>query len=333
MSSTYRGSNNLILVVLITLVLCCCVLINGARQDFITPNVDHVEEKDRLTPFYERIKKNDVKYCEDRTKLLPKCDMCIPGLQEGVDSKTCNEYIPSSKSIRDEIRKLVVQRYGTEMPKEREFGLYPCKYFAFVYLSLKCTSMCLTVFFFFFLRIDLEKRDFVYRHYKFGEMLSKRSITTLMDVGAYYNPINFFIDAKVCPENVIIVEPILDPLSVMVPCEGAEHAGKQTHVMFLPITFKYYMTIKDLVPMPETVVCIGCDSHYGPARRMLENAFKRPYSLFIEYPTEYVHNAPYRKMNGDGPGEKMVFVEKYQSQTNATIYTKRVMKVIDYTPV
>ncbi len=179
---------------------------------------------------------------------------------------------------------------------------------------------------------DLETKNFLYRHYTLGKMLSAHPITTLIDIGAYYNPINFFLAPEVCPENVIIIEPILDPLSVYVPCNGGSQS-KKTHVMFLPITFKYYMTIKNLLPMPETVVCIGCDSHYGPARRMLETTFKKPYTLFIEYPSEYIHNAPYKKMNGDGPGEKMVYIERYQPDTNATIYTKRVMKVIQYTEV
>jgi hypothetical protein len=190
-----------------------------------------------------------------------------------------------------------------------------------------CGLLKLTLF------VDLEKKDFLYRHYRIAKMLSGQPIKTLIDVGAYYNPINFFLDPSSCPDNVIVVEPILDALSVYVPCASAQHSGKLTHVMFLPITFKYYMSIKHTLPMPETVVCIGCDSHYGPARRMLETTFDRPYTLYIEYPSEYVHNAAYRKMNGDGDGEKMVFVEKYQPDTNETIYTKRVMKVIEYSKV
>lgn len=93
------------------------------------------------------------------------------------------------------------------------------------------------------------------------------------------------------------------------------------------------MDIKTQLPMPETVVCIGCDSHYGPNRKMLETAFDRPYTLFLEYPSEYIHNGPFKKMNGDGPGEELLFIRKFQPKTNETIYTKRVMKVIDYKPV
>ena len=93
------------------------------------------------------------------------------------------------------------------------------------------------------------------------------------------------------------------------------------------------MEIKHLVPSPNAVICIGCDSHYGPNRKMLETAFNRPYTLYIEYPSEYIHNAPFKKMMGKGIGEKLSFHYKFQPNTNLTQYTKRVMKVIEYSIV
>jgi hypothetical protein len=84
--------------------------------------------RDRMQEFYDRILKSDVKYCEDKTKLLPNCNTCIPGLQQkNPTSTTCDEYIKSSISIRDEISKLTLERYGDQMVKNRPFGLYPCK--------------------------------------------------------------------------------------------------------------------------------------------------------------------------------------------------------------
>lgn len=160
-------------------------------------------------------------------------------------------------------------------------------------------------------------------------MLSQTTPKTIIDIGAYYNPIHIFMNhTNYCPETVIVVEPILDALSVMVPCSGT--SNKWTHYIFLPVTFKYYMQVKAKLPMPETIVCIGCDSHYGPNRKMLETAFDRPYKLYIEYPSEYIHNGPFRKMMGNGPGENLDFIEKFQVKTNETVYTKRVMKVIGY---
>lgn len=153
-----------------------------------------------------------------------------------------------------------------------------------------------------------------------------------MDIGAYYNPINLFFDNGHCPTSVVVIEPILDALSVMIPCINIEKKTVLVHVIFVPITFKHYMTINNQLPKPDSIVCIGCDSHYGPNRAMLETAFVRPYTLFIEYPSEYVHNKPFKHMMGTGTGEKLLFLNKFQPKTNATIYTKRVMKVIDYTP-
>ena len=117
-----------------------------------------------------------------------------------------------------------------------------------------------------------------------------------MDIGAYYNPINLFFKDNFCPSSVVVVEPILDALSAIVPCQN----GKSTHYLFLPITFKYYLRIKDMVPQSDSVVCIGCDSHYGPNRKLLETSFLRPYKLFLEYPSEYVHNTAFKKMLGTG---------------------------------
>lgn len=157
------------------------------------------------------------------------------------------------------------------------------------------------------------------------------SSRTVMDIGAYYNPINLFFSHDACHENVIIIEPILDALSVSVPCHN--DANRRTHFMFLPITFKHYMTISATLPMPDSVVCVGCDSHFGANRTMLETAFERPYTLYLEYPPDYVTDAPFLTMNGSGPGQELTYLRKFESKTNETEYTKRCMKVIHYSKV
>lgn len=150
---------------------------------------------------------------------------------------------------------------------------------------------------------------------------------TVIDIGAYYNPINLFMTHGACFENIIIIEPVLDALSVFVPC--LSDPAKRTHIMFLPVTFAHYMKVSSTLPAPDTVVCVGCDSHYGPNRHMLETAFKRPYVLYFEFATEYRANAPYLSM-GSGPGEKITFEHNFQVVTNETEFTKRSMKVINY---
>lgn len=83
--------------------------------------------EDRLKHFYHRIKRNDVTFCEDKTKLLPDCTECIPGLQKGTGSDTCDEYIPASQTIREQIKDVMVTRFGKNRGSSRPFGLYPCK--------------------------------------------------------------------------------------------------------------------------------------------------------------------------------------------------------------
>lgn len=187
-----------------------------------------------------------------------------------------------------------------------------------------------------------------------------------MDIGAYYNPIHlFFTSSDYCPKSVIIIEPILDALSVAVPCNSAlnekylltsnnnndvevnmissdgpkmnsnkNNNNKVTYYLVLPITFRHYIAVQNTIPAslyrPDGIVCIGCDSHYGPNRHMLETTFIRPYVLYLEYPSEYVHNAAFRKMMGEAPKEKLTLLHKFQPNTNATKFTKRVMKIIEY---
>jgi len=135
-----------------------------------------------------------------------------------------------------------------------------------------------------------------------------------------------FLSKSHCPKSFLVIEPILDAFSGYVPCPNGEG---ETHILVLPITFKYYTEIKQEFPNPDAVVCIGCDSHYGPNRRYLETTFPRPFVLYLEYPSEYIHNGPYKRM-GKGEGEQMNYFNSYQVATDATKFTKRVMKVIHY---
>jgi hypothetical protein len=86
------------------------------------------ESEDRLAKFYERLAQPDVKYCSDKTRLLPDCKICIPGLRQGTGSSSCNEYVKQSQEIRSEILKLTKERYGNSVQQNRPFGLYPCKH-------------------------------------------------------------------------------------------------------------------------------------------------------------------------------------------------------------
>lgn len=176
--------------------------------------------------------------------------------------------------------------------------------------------------------LDLEKGEFLNRQKLFGQMLEKnQKIDTIMDIGAYYNPIHLFMPhlLEICPANILIVEPILDPLSAKIPCKDP---SKSIHIVVLPITFRYYISIRHLLPMPDSVVCIGCDSHYGPNRKMLETTFNRPYTLFLEFPATYKPDLPFHRLGSNSEQEKLIFENTFDFNSKETQFTKRMMKVI-----
>ena len=155
----------------------------------------------------------------------------MTGLKQGRDSNTCNEFIPDSDAIRKEIAMLTKQRFGNNIDPKKPFGLYP-------YLELP---------------------DFMKRQEAFGEMISMRNNSlNIIDIGAYYNPIHLFLTPNHCPHSVIIVEPILDALSAVVPCHKHyirhDNPQRSTHYIVLPITFKYFITIKQMLPRPGTLI-------------------------------------------------------------------------------
>ena len=83
---------------------------------------------DRLKHFYKRILRSDVKRCPDRTKLLPNCTDCIPGLQKGTGSESCDELVVGTKVLRKQLKNLTDSRFGNKPVADRPFGLYPCKF-------------------------------------------------------------------------------------------------------------------------------------------------------------------------------------------------------------
>lgn len=153
----------------------------------------------------------------------------------------------------------------------------------------------------------------------------------VMDIGAYYNPINLFLSPDVCPESVTIIEPILDALSAYVPC-ASDHS-KHTHFMILPVTFHSFVLSAASFPKPDALVCIGCDAHYGTSRKLLETTFAKPFTLYLEYPLNYKPDEVFEDMNGLEKGERLLYKLLIQPNTTATTYTKRMMKVIHYTEV
>ena len=265
----------------------------------------------RLIQFYASLNDSSVKRCPDTTKLLPDCVECIPGLQMTPSSTSCSQLDPSSVAIRKEIIKLAKDRFGNSIHPLKPFALYPY----------------------------LESPEYMVRQETFATMIDGKNGMNIVDIGAYYNPINFFFNDDFGPSSIVGVEPILQAVSAYFPCKT--DANKKIHIIFLPITFKLYKTMMSKLPTPDSVICIGCDSIYGPNRRLLETTFQRPFTLYLEYPSEYYHNGAFRKMMGTGPGEELIFSKNFEPVINTSAYNYppdfekqklflRSMKVLSY---
>ena len=310
-----------------------------------------------LTTFYSLLSSSSSTHlqCKEPSFMMPNCTLCIPGLT----GPACDLLHESTESIRSEIEKLTRKRYGPPPNRLRRYALYPyleneeflerqklmasslVTYNAKNILDIGTNTASFSSFFlfsfflsFFFLSFFLSffLFIFIYLFLSFFLPISGLKIIYSTYLGAYYNPVHLFIeDPSFCPESVVVVEPILDPLSVIVPCKGS---SKTTHVLILPLTFKEYIRLKHLLPIPspDSIVCIGCDSIYGPNRAQLEGIWTRPFKIYLEYPIKYAPNAPFNKMRGDGPGESMLLSVK-KKYVSAKDYNIRGMKIIEYLPV
>eukprot|EP01041_Mallomonas_annulata_P006021 gene6021-12134_t len=258
------------------------------------------QDTDPLNRFYNLLSSVNSKKCPDPTFLMPDCKTCIPGLLRKKGESSCSRLSPVANKLRVKIEALTTERFGKAIDPSRKYGLYPY----------------------------LETDEFLYRQRSFGALLAAKNATHILDIGSYYNPINLFLGNH-CPQSVVIVEPILDAVSALVPC-GSGATKAFTHIIILPIPFSSYSRTKGSLPQPDAVVCIGCDSVFGPSRKMLESSFERPYTLYMEYPEEYVHDAVFNLMQGTGTGEKLTLMHRFTIRSNQTQYTKRCMKVITY---
>lgn len=139
------------------IIQCCLLFSSDAEEEqslgskFASQAASNAPWIDRLKMFYSKIAdpSTGVKSCKDRSMLMPKCTECIPGrshtykhadkhtykhtyigtkgTQASKTGGSCDEFIKGTKDIREEIGILTKQRFGTNLPPDREFGLYPCK--------------------------------------------------------------------------------------------------------------------------------------------------------------------------------------------------------------
>lgn len=222
-----------------------------------------------LTDFLDSMVRAHFPRCQDSKRLMPSCEKCIPGLQ----GRKC-DFPRDTLRLRAEIAAMVKQRYPNATA-DRALALYPY----------------------------LETDEFLNRQREVGDRLGRDEVKHVVDIGAYVNPIHLFLGQH-CPETVVVIEPILEPLSVFVPCiNSAEPSlNASTHVLHLPLTFKRYLRVRHLVGVnPDAVVCIGCDGHHGPTKRDLLESWPRPYTLYLEFTDGHRPNKPFLSI-GKSPG-------------------------------
>lgn len=178
----------------IIIFLCAVCTISAGKE----PNDIDSFESNYLGIFLERTKRSDALMCSDPLMLRPYCQSTIPGVTE-LHQFAMNYTIPSMShrppygvlkpvyTLRKDIERMTTERYGrTGLYR---YGLYPY----------------------------MEKPEYMFRQKLFGKMIDQDKPRHVLDIGSYYNPINIFLRSH-CPEYVTIVEPILDPLSVSLPC-------------------------------------------------------------------------------------------------------------------
>ena len=232
--------------------------------------------------------------CDDQRRLMPSCERCVPGLS-GDSCELPRETI----QVRAATAALVRKRYPDS---DRPLALYPY----------------------------LETEEFLRRQRVVGERLERDRPRHVVDVGAYFNPIHLFLREH-CPSSVVVIEPILEPLSALVPCGRGGATNGSTHVLHLPLTFKRYLLIRHSLPSdPDAVVCIGCDSHHGPSKLELLRSWSRPYTLYLEFSSDHPPNRPFHAVGGS-PGAT-VLLDSTRRYNDSGAHSLRTMRFIRLDP-
>jgi len=184
---------------------------------------------------------NDQERAANVAFLRPSMPSCpIPGTV----GELCDRLSTETLRVRDEIEDLAVRRYG-----ERGRGGHAWPY--------------------------LETPPFWERQQLTANLLAKQQPRRILDIGPYFNPISSFINSSVfCPDEVVLVEPLLRPGYSRLPCG--------TKVTTAPATIRSFLEHSLAHTHYDAVICMGCDADFGPSAEMLET-FSRPYTLYLEY--------------------------------------------------
>lgn len=128
------------------------------------------------------------------------------------------------------------------------------------------------------------------RHVLAASFLDKWGVQSILDIGAYTNPIHSFMSS--CPNEIFIVEPCGELVDVagqegLAYFSGPIACGSQsTTVHVMPTTIAEFYQSPEMMNPFDAVVCIGCDPAYGPTWNMLAS-LQRPFRLLLEYSLTY----------------------------------------------
>jgi len=136
-----------------------------------------------------------------------------------------------------------------------------------------------------------------------ASMLARTRPRRILDVGFYWRPIYRYIHSF-CPDEIVGLEPVADPVSVAVPCPPGTRTSGGREVMMvhtLSMGIQQFNELGGMQPAVEwgefpgrpaagpmafdSVVCLGCEGDFVQAADL--EAYSRPFSLAVEWPPQF----------------------------------------------
>ena len=180
--------------------------------------------------------------CQDKTKLMPACTECIPGLS----GLRCEMDAPIVK-LRQDIKDMAYKRY-----RSSGYDLYPY----------------------------LNSGELRARQASVAQWLAHDGRKAILDIGTNYSPLFPHFPKGFCPELLVMVEPIGElPKRSLPDVPGESHmypwmsqvvecpaGGGRTHIIIAPTSITEYLSTSHARSTTfDAVVCMGCDTEHGRA--------------------------------------------------------------------
>jgi len=207
--------------------------------------------------------------CADSRRRLPECTQCIDGLT----APNC-EIATDAKRVRGALQRGSARRSGKSAMRVAE----ACQRWPY-----------------------LSSDELTTRHVITAQWMRSLAPASILDLGAYSNPISNYL--LHCPSEVVVVDPCgelvvtaatgqtdavdVDAwLSAVRPCRVANNRSFVLTVS--PATALGFFKTR-VMHRYDAVVCLGCDAliSKGVRQAMLLGQLERPFDLFLEFPRAY----------------------------------------------